>query len=134
MDATIEVDPYDTGDRLVSSDGNTAYVGDIGDPNTALSSYSATTGAVTTAYDSTGRRFSYTYTSGMLTEVKVEVYEDPSWVEKGKVEYSYYIDADAHGEDDDPELVTITMPLTDSGVSGAERPSWGGSGSDPLPE
>ena len=117
MDPTVEVDPYDAGDRLVSTDGNVAYVGDIGNPATALSSgYDAGMGAITTAYDSTGRRFSYTYTSGLLTEVKAEV-DSGGWTEVGKVQYSYYVDADDHGEDDDLELVTITMPLSDSGVS-----------------
>ncbi len=116
MDPTIEVDPYDTGDRLVTTDGNVAYVGDVGNPNTALSSYDATIGAITTAYDSAGRRFTYTFTSGMLTQVKAEI-NSGGWTEVGKVDYSYYIAADAHGEADDLELVTITMPLTDSGVS-----------------
>ncbi|MCH8151435.1 MAG: RHS repeat-associated core domain-containing protein [Planctomycetes bacterium] len=121
MDPTVEVDPYDPADRLVAGDGNTAYVGDIGNPNTALSSgYNATTGAVTTAYDSTGRRFTYTYTSGKLTQVKAEV-NSGGWTEVGKVDYSYYVAADAHGEDDDLELVTITLPLTDSGVSSIRK-------------
>ncbi len=117
MDPTIEVDPYDAQDRLVSTDGNVAYVGDIGNPNTALSSgYDAATGAITTAYDSAGRRFTSTYTSSMLTQVKAEV-NSGGWTEVGKVDYSYYVNAQAHGEDDDLRLVTITMPLTDSGVS-----------------
>ena len=114
-----DIDPDIAGSiwKVVDPAGNAAYVGHETDASSALSSgYDATTGAITTAYDSAGRRFTYTYTSGMLTEVKAE--DTPgTWNEVGKVEYSYYVDADSHGQDDDLELVTITMPLTDSGVS-----------------
>jgi RHS repeat-associated protein len=116
-DADIDDDIEGSIWKVVDPDGNAAYVGHETNASTALSSgYDATTGAITTAYDSVGRRFTYTYTSGMLTEVKAE--DTPgTWNEVGKVQYSYYVAADSHGEDDDLELVTITTPLTDSGVS-----------------
>jgi RHS repeat-associated protein len=116
-DADIDDDIEGSIWKVVDPAGNAAYVGHETNASTALSSgYDATTGAITTAYDSAGRRFTYTYTSGMLTEVKAE--DTPgTWNEVGKVQYSYYVAADSHGEDDDLELVTITTPLTDSGVS-----------------
>ncbi len=106
--------------KKIDPDDNAAYVGHETDASTALSSYDASTGAITTAYDSAGRRFTYTYTSGMLTEVKAEV-DDSGWQEVGKVQYSYYINADSHGQDDDLEVVTLTTPLTDSGVSMTQK-------------
>ena len=113
-DADIDDDIEGSIWKVIDPDDNAAYVGHETNASTALSSgYDATTGAITTAYDSTGRKFTYTYTSGMLTEVKAE----EGATEVGKVQYSYYVAADSHGEDDDLELVTITMPLTDSGVS-----------------
>ncbi len=103
--------------KIVNADGDAAYVGHETVAATAITNgFNTTTGAITEAYDSAGRRFTYTYTSGMLTQVKAEV-NDSGWVEVGKVDYAYYVNADTYGEDNDLELVTVTMPLTDSGVS-----------------
>ncbi len=99
--------------KVTDPAGNVAYVGHATNASTALSSYDATSGAITTAYDSAGRKFTYTYTSGRLTQVKAEV----GTTEVGRVDYSYYVAADSHGEDGDLKLVTVTTPLTDSGVS-----------------
>ncbi|MEE8153797.1 MAG: hypothetical protein V3T53_02430 [Phycisphaerales bacterium] len=116
-DADIDDDIEGSIWRIIDTDGKIAYVGHQTDASQALTDgYDATTGAITTAYDSAGRRFTYTYTSGMLTQVKAEV-NSGGWTEVGKVDYSYYVDANSHGEDDDLKLVTITTPLTDSGVS-----------------
>lgn len=103
--------------KVIDPAGNVAYVGHATDAATALSSYDATSGAITTAWDSAGRKFTYTYTSGRLTQVKAEV----GTTEVGRVDYSYYVNADSHGEDGDLKLVTVTTPLTDSGVSLARK-------------
>ena len=50
--------------------GNVAYVGNETSATTALSSGYDSNGRITTAYDSAGRRYSYTYVSGVLTQVK----------------------------------------------------------------
>ncbi len=99
--------------KVIDPAGNVAYVGHATNASTALGSYDATTGAITTAWDSAGRKFTYAYTSGRLTQVKAEV----GTTEVGRVDYSYYAASDSHGEDGDLKLVTLTTPLTDSGVS-----------------
>ena len=99
--------------KKIDTDGNVAYIGHATNASTALSGYTAG-GAPKTLFDSTGRKFTCTYTSGMLTQVKAEV-NSGGWTEVGKVDYSYYVDADAHGEDDDLKLVTVTVPLSSSG-------------------
>ncbi len=112
-DADIDDDIEGSVWKVIDPAGNVAYVGHATNASTALSSYDATTGAITTAYDSAGRKFTYTYTSGRLTQVKAEV----GTTEVGRVDYSYYVASDSHGEDGDLKLVTVTTPLTDSGVS-----------------
>ncbi len=112
-DADIDDDIEGSFWKVIDPAGNVAYVGHATNASTALSSYDATTGAITTAYDSAGRKFTYTYTTGLLTQVKAE----EGATEVGRVDYSYYVAADTHGEDGDLKLVTITTPLTDSGVS-----------------
>ncbi len=112
-DADIDDDIEGSFWKVIDPAGNVAYVGHATSASTALSSYDATTGAITTAYDSAGRKFTYTYTSGLLTQVKAE----EGATEVGRVDYGYYVAADTHGEDNDLKLVTITTPLTDSGVS-----------------
>ncbi|MEM7229245.1 MAG: hypothetical protein AAF432_10580, partial [Planctomycetota bacterium] len=101
--------------------GDIAYVGSSSNASTALSSYNSA-GAITTAYDSAGRRYTYTYTSGQLTRVLAEK-NDGGWSEVGRVDYSYYVDADTYGGDNDLKLVTITTPLSDAGVS-SERKTY----------
>ena len=99
--------------KKIDTAGNVAYIGHATNASTALSGYTAG-GAPKTLFDSTGRKFTCTYSSGMLTQVKAEV-NSGGWVEVGKVDYSYYVNADAYGEDDDLKLVTVTMPLSSSG-------------------
>ena len=99
--------------KKIDPAGSVAYIGHATDASTALSGYTAG-GAPKTLIDSTGRKFTCTYTSGMLTQVKAEV-NSGGWTEVGKVDYSYYVNADAHGEDDDLKLVTVTLPLSSSG-------------------
>jgi YD repeat-containing protein len=98
--------------KMIDTAGNTAYVGDSSTGSTAISSGFNGSGQITTAYDPSGRRFSYTYTSGNLTEVKAEV-DDSGWVEVAKVEYAYYGN-ETYGDTGDLKTVTITTPLSDT--------------------
>ncbi|MCI0676140.1 MAG: hypothetical protein L0Y42_10250, partial [Phycisphaerales bacterium] len=109
--------------KITDPAGNAAFVGNAATGSTAITNGFNGSGWIIKAYDSAERRFTYTYTSGRLTEVKAETKTSGTWdspsgvVERGKVEYTYYINADSHGEDGDLKLVKITTPLTDSGVS-----------------
>ncbi|MCC6971625.1 MAG: hypothetical protein IT434_15545, partial [Phycisphaerales bacterium] len=117
--------------KILDPAGNTAYVGDATTASTAVTSGYDTSGRITTAYDShsgDGRRYTYTYSSvgGLtkLTQVKAETKASGTWaspsgvVEVGKVDYGYYTaDGDSHGDEGDLKLVTVTIPLSDSGVS-----------------
>ena len=106
--------------KITDADGNTAFVGDATTASTAISNgYSS--GKIATAYDSADRRYTYTYTSGRLTEVKAETKSGGTWASPtgvetaGKVEYAYY-SSESYGDDGNLKLVTMTTPLTDSGV------------------
>jgi RHS repeat-associated protein len=94
--------------------GNTSYVGDYD-----------TEGRIKTAYDASGTRYSYTYApldSGTtyaerLTRVVAEKLQvDETWLEVGRVEYTYYVSTDAdivHGSPGDLKLVSVTTPTSD---------------------
>ncbi|MFO0836553.1 MAG: RHS repeat-associated core domain-containing protein [Phycisphaerales bacterium] len=117
--------------KIVDAAGNTAYVGDATTASTAVTSGYDTSGRITTAYDShsgDGRRYTYTYSSvgGLtkLTQVKAETKASGTWsspsgvVEVSKVDYGYYTaDGDSHGKEGDLKTVTVTIPMSDSGVS-----------------
>ncbi|MEE9130850.1 MAG: RHS repeat-associated core domain-containing protein [Phycisphaerales bacterium] len=125
MDSTVTVDPYDTADLLVASDGNIAYIGDIGDPDSThaqANGYDGATGAIRFAYDTADRRYEYKYTSidgtKRLTSVEVATLVDSTWTNTGdKVQYEYYQTGDnTYGDNGCLQNVIITTPLTDSGV------------------
>ena len=125
MDSTVTVDPYDTADLLVASDGNIAYIGDIGDPDSThaqANGYDGATGAVTFAYDTADRRYKYTYDTidgtERLISVEVATLVDSTWTNTGdKVQYEYYRTGhNTYGDNGCLENVIITTPLTDSGV------------------
>jgi len=104
---------------IVDPDGNTAYVGHATTASSAISSGYDVAGRMKTAYDSSGRRYTYTYTQldsvYRLTDVKAEV-NTGSWVTVGEVDYTYYTD-ETYGDVGDLKQVIVTTPLTDSGVS-----------------
>lgn len=107
--------------------GNVAYVGDETTASTAITNgYKSTNGAITTAYDTAGRRYTYTYVTltgvERLESVVAEVY-DTSWVEVAAVDYEYYdevndtdVTEDDYGEDGDLKLVTVTRQHPDAGT------------------
>lgn len=109
--------------KIADAAGNTAYVGHETTPSTAISSgYEAMTGSgggIKLAYDTDGRRYTYTYTTldsvKRLTSVSAEFDTGSGWVEVNRVDYAYYTSADTtYGEAGNLKLVTITTPLTDS--------------------
>lgn len=103
--------------KVVDPAGNIAYFGHATSASSAISS-GYTGGKPWVAYDATGRRFTYTYASDMLTKVEAEV-NNGSWVSVGTVEYSYYDGTDGtdgNGSNGDLQQVKITTPLTDNGI------------------
>jgi len=122
--------------KVVDPAEKVAYVGHSTDKDIALQGqvspnidrgYDAN-GMLVKAYDSEDRRFSYTYTSSLLTEVKAETKTSGTWgqspsgvTEVAKVGYEYYIEADTHGSDNDLKLVELTVQLSDSGVSQTKK-------------
>ncbi|MEQ1737193.1 MAG: hypothetical protein ABL886_12415, partial [Rhodoglobus sp.] len=107
------------------STGSIAYVGHPTTAATAISSGFDANGRITTAYDSSDRRFTYTYTTldsvKRLTQVKAEIkasgtWSSPSGVEEvAKVDYGYYATAggESWGQSGDLKLVTLTVRLND---------------------
>lgn len=111
--------------------GNVSFAGDETTGSTAITSGFTGSGEIAAVYDPADRRYSFTYTTinstDRLTEVKVETKTGGTWASPtglatvGKVEYEYYLDADSYGDDGDLKLVTITTPLTDSGVEDVRK-------------
>jgi YD repeat-containing protein len=118
--------------KITDPAGNVAYVGDPTTASTAISSgYSS--GRITVAYDGAGRRYCYTYTASIggsvrLSQVLVETPISDGFgacgedLEIARVAYDYYTsDGDDHGKAGDLKLVTITTPLTDSGIAQVKK-------------
>ncbi len=106
--------------------GNVAYVGHKTTPATAISS-GYTSGRIQYAYDTSERRYTYTYTSldstQRLTRVVAETKTGGTWsgtptgvAEVGRVDYTYY-SSESHGDIGDLKTVMTTTPLSDSGES-----------------
>ena len=112
--------------KKIGPDGATAFVGDATTGSTAISSGFDGSGRVIEAFDSIsngGRRYTYTYTSGLLTTVVAEISSSGNWAspgtvtEVGRVAYSYYGPSESYGSDGDLKTVTVTMPTNESGQS-----------------
>ena len=100
--------------------GNIAYIGHATDPATAINDGYDTAGWIEVAYDTSGRRFTYTYGTfdgvQRLTEVEAEVQEGAVWESVISVEYDYYLAVDTHGGLGDLKQVAKTIPMTDAGI------------------
>ncbi len=120
--------------KIVDPAGNVAYVGDASTASTAISSGYNADGAIIKAYDAAGRRYCYSYSSGTIAGVKrleqvvVEVDAGGGWGGCGtetlvaKVDYLYYATTESgRGLAGDLKLVTVTTPMTDSGVEQKRR-------------
>jgi len=116
--------------KMADPAGNTAYVGST-TLNTSTSSTGYSSGRIATVYDSADRRYAYTYSTidgyARLTQVKAETKSSGDWsspsgvVEVAKVDYAYYTGSSTNGDDGNLKLVTITTPLSDSGVSSERK-------------
>src|SRR5262249_38618562 len=117
--------------KITDPAGNVTYVGDSTSPSVAIDQVNGyhkgydSAGRILTAYDSADRRYTYAYSTldsvVRLTQVKAETKTSGTWSSPSgvatvaTVDYAYYTD-ESHGDKGDLKQVTITTPLTDSGV------------------
>ncbi len=104
--------------KFVDAAGNAAYAGHETSATDAVTVGYNADGSIAEAYDSAGRRYSYTYTAvdsvDRLTQVVAAFHDGSIWVEVGRVDYGYYsVSNDSHGKSGDLRLVTVTTPLSD---------------------
>ncbi len=101
--------------KIEDNNGDVAYVGHATSDTTAVSDGFDASGKITTAYDGSGRRFTYTYTTldgtDRLTQVKAEV-NDSGWQMVAQVDYDYY-SSETYGDAGALKLVTINEQQTD---------------------
>jgi YD repeat-containing protein len=118
--------------KIIDTAGNTAFVGDATTGSTAISSGFDANGRILKAYDAADRRYSYTYTTldsvKRLTQVKAETKSSGTWAspsgvtEVGRVDYDYYqTGGTSYGDAGNLKMVTITMPLSPSGVDSVAK-------------
>lgn len=131
--------------KVTTPNAKTSFVGDATTASTAISNgYSG--GKITTAYDASDRRFTYTYTTldgtSRLTRVKAETKTGGTWASSPtgvatavQVDYTYYADEN-HGDIGDLKQVKITTRLSDSAGETIEQVKrkhyryWEGSADD----
>jgi RHS repeat-associated protein len=114
--------------KLVDAEGSTAFVGDDTTASTAITNGYTATGRISKAYDSSSRRFSYSYdgTTDRLTGIVAETKTGGTWAsptgvtEVASVAYEYYGN-ESYGDTGDLKLVEIETPLTDSGVTSTRK-------------
>ncbi|MEX2217664.1 MAG: hypothetical protein WD749_02800 [Phycisphaerales bacterium] len=123
--------------KVVDAAGNTTYVGDASDLSSAITNgYTGFSSRPSVLVDGADRRFTYTYSasaigfSKRLTRVKVETKTGGTWFSSptgvatvAQVDYEYYTSitaASGKGLEGDLKLVTVTTPMTDSGVNMVE--------------
>ena len=122
--------------KVVDPNGSTAYVGDSSSVSTAISNGWDGSGRILYAYDSSDRRFTYTYSSvdsvTRLTQVKAETKTGGTWgspsgpATVALVDYAYYATGDAaldlaNGSSGDLKRATITQYLDDGATQRKER-------------
>ena len=118
--------------KVIDPAGNTAYVGNASTASTAISSGYDSSGRILYAYDSADRRYTYAYSSHdsvtRLDSVKAETHSGGTWassptgiVEVARVEYGYYTGSDSNGDNGCLKTVTLTTPLTDSGINDVRK-------------
>jgi YD repeat-containing protein len=131
--------------KVTTPNSKTSFVGDASTASTAITNgYSG--GKITTAYDASDRRFTYTYSTlngtSRLTQVKAETKTGGTWsgsptgvATAVQVDYTYYAD-ESHGDIGDLKQVKITTRLNDSGGETDEQVKrkhyryWEGSADD----
>ena len=113
--------------KILDAGGNTAFVGNETTGSAAIATGFDTAGRIAVAYDTSERRYTYTYSTSQiggairLQQVVAETKTGATWATPGtvtevaKIEYTHYA-GEAHGEPGDLNTVTITTPLSDSGI------------------
>jgi RHS repeat-associated protein len=122
---------------IVDTAGNTTYVGDPSTPGLAIANGFDSYGHISTLYDAAGRRYTYTYSGSpiasnyRLQQVKAETKTGGTWASPsglatvGQVDYGYYTSTtNDQGQAGDLKLVTVTTPLTDSGVNAIRKKNY----------
>jgi RHS repeat-associated protein len=110
--------------KMTDPAGNLAYVGNSSNAGTAQSSGYDGSGRITTAYDASDHRFTYTYSTlnsvVRLTQVKAETKTGGTWsgsptgvATATQVDYTYFGN-ESHGDIGDLKQVKITTRLNDS--------------------
>lgn len=118
--------------KIEDEAGNVSFVGHATTVATAISTGWDANGRVTTAYDSSDRRYTYAYTTlnsvVRLTQVKAETKTGGIWTgsptgvtEVARVDYGYYGTSESYGVVGDLKLATVTTPLSDSGISSTRK-------------
>ncbi|MBY0311077.1 MAG: hypothetical protein K2W85_03315 [Phycisphaerales bacterium] len=110
--------------KITDANAKTAYVGDSSsNAVTAITSgYAPSTGVILKAFDSAGRRFTYTYGADIggidrLSQVIAEV-NSGGWTTVGTVAYTYYdTDVSGKGKVGDLKLVKVSTPLSDGSTT-----------------
>jgi YD repeat-containing protein len=113
--------------KVTDPASNKTYVGDSTTASTAITNGYNADGRITTAYDASDRRFTYTYSGSTiggtkrLTQVKAETKTGGTWsgsptgvTTAVQVDYDYHDGSDAFGSAGDLRKVTITTRLNDS--------------------
>lgn len=110
--------------------GNSVYVGSSSLGALPLAGY--TSGKIEQLFDGADRRYCFSYSTvggvSRLSQVLCETDAGGGWggcgteTEVARVTYDYYTaDGDDHGMAGDLKLVTVTTPLTDSGITDKRR-------------
>lgn len=118
--------------KLEDPSGNTAYVGSTSSASAAVSAGYDGSGRITTAFDTANRRYSYSYSGSAiggairLAQVLCERLTGGSWTSSpttatvATVAYAYHDSSGGggttYGDAGNLKQVTVTVPLTDSGV------------------
>jgi len=109
--------------KVIATDGEMAYVGDATTGSTAVSAGYDGSGRILKAYDSSDRRFSYTYSSingaTRLTQVLAQTKSGGTWASPsglatvGTVDYEYYATgATTYGDNGYLKQVVRTVPMS----------------------
>jgi RHS repeat-associated protein len=114
--------------KVTDPASNVTFVGDSTTASTAITNGYNGDGRITTAYDASDRRYSYTYSGSAiggtkrLTQVKAETKTGGTWTSSPtgvmtavQADYDYHDGTDAFGSAGDLRKVTITTRLNDSG-------------------
>ncbi|MCA3006212.1 MAG: RHS repeat protein, partial [Phycisphaerales bacterium] len=119
--------------RIENEGGQRAYVGHPTDPGLAAAQGFNASGLLATAYDSAGRRYTYSYTVGAvggrvrLSSVVAAAQSGGQWVEVQRAEYRYWGNSEfawggstvpaERGADGDLALIRVVTPLSVAGTS-----------------